>query len=198
MKKKIVLLISILLISITAFGVTAGWDSTLTKTITGNTGGLDVIWDSSLNAGGTITDSHLWNINIVNMYPGQNVIFKSKQKNVGTMPVLFDTSQVNLDGLDEEIKDVIKLTFNVYKVDGSNSIIGATPNPITCSLRNLKTNLDTLLNGMELNVNEGVMIGDVTFGQSLGRIGMDPGATNNTMNKTINTTIDLRWKQAPI
>lgn len=124
--------------------------------------------DPTGNMGKIITtnDSKHTTVNISNMYPGREMRYEIKVRNDGTIPVVFNGADVDLNGTTAGFADKLMIQVQVAKwhkhVDGTadhqfavgeagywaGQSLGFKP------LANLQTNLNTIMSGLMLEPGE--------------------------------------------
>ena len=206
MKKKI--LVAIMIIAIIRMfcfmEAQAGWDSTIVKQFQGNTADLSVIYvnAASGNAGNTLIDVNhtmtetnvLYNVN--GLYPGAKANWSSVQENVGTLNAEYDGITWNLGGLDQAIKDDMKLKMQYWITDGENTIL-ETGGVIEENYGNFGMTLQSELQGVILEPGEKLNLGLVgNTDAEFGEIKLDASSGNDTKGKAINVTLEIKWKIA--
>lgn len=206
MKKKILVVIMIIaIIRMFCFmEAQAGWDSTIVKQFQGNTADLSVIYvnAASGNAGNTLIDVNhtmtetnvLYNVN--GLYPGAKANWSSVQENVGTLNAEYDGITWNLGGLDQAIKDDMKLKMQYWITDGENTIL-ETGGVIEENYGNFGMTLQSELQGVILEPGEKLNLGLVgNTDAEFGEIKLDASSGNDTKGKAINVTLEIKWKIA--
>lgn len=155
--------------------------------------GYEYSWNNYVVVEPIYQDDKTVNFSIKNIYPGTSYIADCQEKNVGTVPAVFDYADVTIKGSQVLINNFqATLWFSVYYPNGTLKQV--LPLIINVPIANLENSLNSYLSGVVLQPGEYL----TTNGESANNLTLftlSPTSNNTTQNESIDFSIQLSWRQ---
>lgn len=138
------------------------------------------------------SDSKKAFLSIENLYPsgplGEKVAVTGHVVNTGTIPVLYNGVDITVTQDDNDVCDYVRMDVRVAtRVNGNWTVIYEVND---VSFNDLKTHLDTALNGVQVEVGDAIGFGENTL-----KFWLDSNAPNDVQGSTLGFEFEMNFKQ---